>query len=320
VNSRCCDRLTIAAGIWSRSAAVIDPQHSVDTFRWSAKEACRTRLAEFAPNQSRTHDRVRRRSEGTSVPVAKRPSVLINRLLMNRLLINRLRCDAGRSQPAILAELRRVILEGGVPPGTPIPVDQVAETFGVSRIPVRESLSTLIGEGLVDHRPHSGYLVAQLTVEEFKGLYTVRGVLEKAALAAAVGQATDADDAIASAALGALDEALQNNDYRAYHVQSRRFHLALVTPSRMRPLLAMLESAWNVTEPFQPMARIDDGERVELHAEHREMLNHFRARDTQSLLVVAGRHLDHLDTSIATLPVDTGLFMETDSGPEWGRG
>ncbi len=214
------------------------------------------------------------------------------------------------SQTAILAELRRVILEGGVPPGTPIPVDQVAEAFGVSRIPVRESLRTLIGEGLVDHQPHSGYLVAQLTAEEFRGLYTVRGVLERAALAAAAGQATTADDQIAVSALDALDTAMQDNDYHAYHVESRRFHLALVTPSRMRPLLGMLESVWNVTEPFQPMTLIGDGQRRLLHAEHREMLDHFLARDSDALLAVAGRHLDHLDSSIAALPADLGLFSE----------
>ena len=32
-------------------------------------------------------------------------------------------------------------------------------------------------------------------------------------------------------------------DHREYSVQSRRFHLALVAPSRMRPLLAMLENS-----------------------------------------------------------------------------
>ena len=226
-------------------------------------------------------------------------------------LTRHLRCEQGlHSQAAILAELRRVILEGGVPPGTPIPVDQVATAFGVSRIPVRESLRTLIGEGLVDHRPHSGYLVAQLTAEEFRGLYTVRGVLERAALASAAGQATAADDEIAVAALEALDEAMRHNDFHAYHVESRRFHLALVTPSRMRPLLGMLESVWNVTEPFQPMTLIGDDQRRLLHAEHRDMLDHFLARDTDALLTVAGRHLDHLDSSIAALPADLGLFSE----------
>ncbi|WP_255498210.1 GntR family transcriptional regulator [Nakamurella sp. PAMC28650] len=232
-------------------------------------------------------------------------------------LIGRLHCDADtHSQAAILAELRRVILEGGVPPGTPIPVDQVAETFGVSRIPVRESLRTLIGEGLVDHRPHAGYLVAQLTVEEFQGLYTVRGVLEKAALSCAVGQATRLDDEAAMDALTALDKAMRDNDYRGYHVQSRRFHLALVTPSRMRPLLGMLESAWNVTEPFQPMARIEDDHRRLLHAEHRAMLDHFLARDAEALLAVASVHLDHLDTSIAAMPAGHGLFTESERRTE----
>lgn len=173
---------------------------------------------------------------------------------------------------------------------------------------MRESLRTLIGEWLVDHRPHAGYLVAQLTAEEFQGLYTVRGILEKAALVAAVEQADAGDDERAQEALHGLDRALADEDHREYSAQSRRFHLALVTPSRMRPLLAMLELAWNVTEPFQPMSLISTEQRRQLHAEHGAMLERFLARDAQALLRVAGRHLDHLDSSIAGLFSDPGLF------------
>ncbi|BBY58018.1 hypothetical protein MSAR_11540 [Mycolicibacterium sarraceniae] len=53
----------------------------------------------------------------------------------------------GRRQQAILDELRRVILDGTTSPGTPIPLAEVADLFGVSQIPARESLKTLIGEG-----------------------------------------------------------------------------------------------------------------------------------------------------------------------------
>ena len=38
----------------------------------------------------------------------------------------------GSPQQAILDELRRVILDGAAPPGTPIPLGEVAELFGVS--------------------------------------------------------------------------------------------------------------------------------------------------------------------------------------------
>jgi DNA-binding GntR family transcriptional regulator len=214
----------------------------------------------------------------------------------------------GRPQQAILDELRRAILSGEVPPGSPIPVDEAADLFGVSRIPIRESLKTLIGEGLVDHQPRAGYTVARLTLAELSELYIVRGVLERAALAAAVAKAGPRDDELASAALAALDAAIRADDYPGYQRESRRFHVALMTPSRMHRLLHMIESVWNITEPFQPMAHITDLARGELHAEHREMLRAFLARDAAALQAAAGNHQHHLEESIAALPDDSGLF------------
>jgi len=214
----------------------------------------------------------------------------------------------GRPQQAILDELRRAILSGEVPPGSPIPVDEAADLFGVSRIPIRESLKTLIGEGLVDHQPRAGYTVARLTLAELSELYIVRGVLERAALAAAVAQADVQDDQRATAALDALDAAIRADDYLAYQRESRSFHVALMTPSRMHRLLHMVESVWNITEPFQPMAHITDLARGELHAEHREMLRAFLARDAAALQAAAGNHQHHLEESIAALPDDSGLF------------
>lgn len=216
----------------------------------------------------------------------------------------------GLSQHAILDEIRRAILTGDVPPGSPIPVDDTAELFGVSRIPIRETLKTLIGEGLVDHQPRAGYTVASLTTAEFREIYVVRGVLEMAALKAAVENATTADDQLATQALEALDHALAAQDYRAYQRESRRFHLALVTPSRMPRLLHMIELVWNITEPIQPMTHITDAHRIELHGEHRDMLLAFTERNARGLLEASRGHLDNLDAVVAELPTATGLFTE----------
>ena len=85
----------------------------------------------------------------------QRRSALLDHLVADR---------AGSSQQAVLGELRRAILDGGVPPGTPIPLAEVAEVFGVSQIPVREALKTLVaandvleqavrdGDGVAYHR------------------------------------------------------------------------------------------------------------------------------------------------------------------------
>ncbi|HEX6357701.1 GntR family transcriptional regulator [Actinophytocola sp.] len=233
------------------------------------------------------------------MPGPRRRSALIAQLLQE---------PAVTSQAAILAELRRCLLDGGVPPGTPIPPDEVAAVFGVSRIPVRESLKTLIGEGLVEHRPNAGYTVAKLTPAELRELYLVREVLETAALNAAVGAATAADDAHAREAHGALEDAISSGDVRGYHRESRRFHFALVRPCGMHRLLTMFESAWNITEPVQPMAHLSVAGRTTLHRDHGEMLAAFERRDAAALLRVAGEHHRRLEASLATLPEHTGLF------------
>ncbi|HEX8868370.1 MAG TPA: GntR family transcriptional regulator [Lentzea sp.] len=218
----------------------------------------------------------------------------------------------GGPQAAILEELRRCLLDGGVPPGTAIPLDEVAQVFGVSRIPVREALKTLIGEGLVEHQPNFGYRVAKLTTRELHELYVVREVLEIAALTAAVAQATARDDAEATATHEALGRAIAAHDVRGYHRDSRRFHLALVRPCGMHRLLAMLESAWNTTEPVQPMAHVSDGTKAEMHHDHGEMLAAFLARDSERLVTAARAHHGRLRESLAEVPRHTGLFVDTE--------
>ncbi|WP_066905100.1 GntR family transcriptional regulator [Millisia brevis] len=214
----------------------------------------------------------------------------------------------GGSGAEILDEIRRAILHGGVPPGSLIPVGEVATVFGVSPIPIREALKTLQGEGLVQHTPRGGYAVAQLTAQELRELYIVRESLEIAALAAAVPAAGDAERAEARRVHEAMSGALEAQDPLAYHRLSREFHIALVRPSRMVRLLHMLDSAWNVTEPVQPMVHVTAENRHRLHADHAEMLDAFVSGDEDALLAAAKEHNRRLNAVLTTLPTDIGLL------------
>lgn len=228
-----------------------------------------------------------------------RRSVLLECLIAER---------AGTSQDGVLGELRRAILDGGVPPGTLIPLAEVAEVFGVSQIPIREALKTLVAEGLVAHRRNGGYTVALLTAQELREMYIVRETLESASLTAAVHNATDTDRATAVIANQRLEQAILDGDAAAYHRGSRQFHAALTGPSRMHRLLHMLEAAWNVTEPVQSMVHVSPGDRAVLHEDHRAMLEAFLAGDVDALLAVSEQHAARLNAVIATLPRDTGLL------------
>jgi DNA-binding GntR family transcriptional regulator len=214
----------------------------------------------------------------------------------------------GTVHEVILEQLRSVILAGQAPPGAAINVDDVAERFVVSRIPVRESLKTLIGEGLVDHEPRAGYRVAQLTRTELGELYVVREALENAALSVAVANARPEHDADVDASYHALTAAIGAHDARGHHLQSRRFHLALASPCGMHRLLSMFEAAWNITEPQQPMSHVTAEMTALLHDDHREMTEAFHARDSAALLAASSLHYRRLQEVVAALP-PAGLLI-----------
>lgn len=210
--------------------------------------------------------------------------------------------------PHVLGDLRAAILGGVEPPGTLIPIDEVARFFGVSQIPVREALKVLAGEDLVDHVPKVGYSVAKLTFREFRELYEVRRALEVAALQVAVERAEPEDDEVVRRANADMQHAVIARDERAYHVASREFHVALIRPSQMVRLVHMYEAAWNITEPARPMARVPELGRTVFVEDHGRMAAAFHARDADRLIAECDLHYAHLSSGLAAFADDPDAF------------
>lgn len=76
-------------------------------------------------------------------------------------------------------ELRRAIRSGALVPGDRLVERQLVETLGISHIPIREALSRLADEGLVDRIPRQGARVAGLKQVEIEELSSLRTVLEE---------------------------------------------------------------------------------------------------------------------------------------------
>lgn len=198
------------------------------------------------------------------------------------------------TQQAVLGELRRCINDGELRPGAVIRPDTVAAALQVSRIPVREALKILEGEGLVTHRPHTGYAVRSLSPEELAEVYWLRALLEGEALGRALAQATDEDRAAAREACAAAEDALAQGDVNAFSEHARRFHTLVLGPCRMPRLLRLLEGLWDATESYRPARYMGTRERADLQAEHRKMLDAFLAGDGPRLSDATNEHREHL--------------------------
>lgn len=68
--------------------------------------------------------------------------------------------------PGIASALKDRILSGELQPGTPLHQVALAETLGVSLIPLREALRIMEADGLVEFVAHKGVRVAEVRSEE----------------------------------------------------------------------------------------------------------------------------------------------------------
>jgi DNA-binding GntR family transcriptional regulator len=84
--------------------------------------------------------------------------------------------------PTVVDRLRVDILSGELAQGQRLTEDQLSERYGVSRIPIREALTLLHGEGYVERAPFKHTFVAVLSPEEAGGLFEARAALEEAAI------------------------------------------------------------------------------------------------------------------------------------------
>lgn len=78
--------------------------------------------------------------------------------------------------------LKDQILTARLTPGQPLSIVDLAGQLGVSRTPVKDALSRLSVEGLVEELPRRGYFVARLNAQEVAELLDVRLILELAAV------------------------------------------------------------------------------------------------------------------------------------------
>ena len=152
-----------------------------------------------------------------------------------------------RASDRAYATLLDEIQSGALPPGAVLAEVEQATRLGVSRTPLREALSRLAADGLVEQASPRVTVVAGIDADDIRALFAVRRALEEmgARLAAAAADravfgelaaefaaAEPAGDADAYYALiarfdAALDEAVAN-EYLASSLRMVRTHLVRV--------------------------------------------------------------------------------------------
>lgn len=188
--------------------------------------------------------------------------------------------------------LRQRIVRGELAPGARITEEALAEEFSVSRGPVRDALTQLSFEKLVEvQRPRGVYIVG-LTRDDVDQLYSLRGALEQLALSRAMRVDDDERWTAMEAAVGRMGEAADAGDHAAFVAADLEFHsqiYALADHPR-------LEGAWNQYLPtFTALLEVTINHDEDLHessGDHVTLMDVMRSGTPSQAAKVLSAHLD----------------------------
>ncbi len=203
--------------------------------------------------------------------------------------------DDKTAKGRVYQEIKERIINGVYGGGRQLRQEELAEEFGVSRIPVREVLIQLDGEGLVEMHPYRGAVVSPLSSEEAKELFEIRYILESAALRFSSERMTERDYLDMEVL---LDDAEAESDAFSRTEKNRTFHSKLYGYCGRPRLLEMIDGLHSGVDRYlRVYLRLMDYQQDSTEA-HREMLKACREGRLDEACRLLKKHLDEASDRI----------------------
>jgi DNA-binding GntR family transcriptional regulator len=190
---------------------------------------------------------------------------------------------------ALADALRSRVLSGEIAPGTTLPEQEIAASYGVARPTVREALATLVHEGLLRRERNRSAYVPEVTLADLDDLMYVRRPLEDLMARAMAGH----DVPQAEAALHRMAALPADSPWSETVAEHMALHQALIEAvgsPRLERLYGVLAA-----ETRLGLVRLREvyKDRDVLIREHRELLEAIANGPGESARAAMAAHLSH---------------------------
>ncbi|GAA2085074.1 GntR family transcriptional regulator [Aeromicrobium tamlense] len=187
-----------------------------------------------------------------------------------------------------LTEIRQMIISGTLLPGQKVHQGEIAAQLNVSRIPVREALSTLQAEGVLDYKPNTGFTVARFSGEDLAEIYLMRRLLETEVVRTVDLAAVDVDE------LKRLNDHLKtlsaNTDPDEWQSTNFDFHFLIFEPSPLKLVREEIRRLWYMSSFYRSLYIQQADSRLRVHEDHDKIIEAVKARDNEALIKLSDEH------------------------------
>ncbi|MES2483520.1 MAG: GntR family transcriptional regulator [Pseudomonadota bacterium] len=204
------------------------------------------------------------------------------------------------------------VATGKLLPGTHLDEIELAQRYGVSRTPIREAISLLAGEGLVEIRPRRGAVVASVTPRRLLEMFEVMAELEGMCARLAARRITDPDlEKLLSAHQECL-AAAEKKSSDEYFYANERFHQAIYAAAQNHFLMEQATALQRRLRPYRRLQLRVRNRMQNSFDEHQVILDAIQAGDAARVtdamkahVTVQGERFTDLLASLPTLQADT---------------
>lgn len=193
---------------------------------------------------------------------------------------------------ALVENIRDEIIRGHIRPGERLRLEEIAERYAVSTMPVREALRQLDAEGLVEIFPHRGAMVRILSAAELEDIYDTRATLEEMATCLAVPHLTRAIFEELTTCLTTMDN--HPEDVLLLNKLNERFHSTLYAPSGRRHLCEMINVLRRRSQHYYHAYMVDLGGMAQSQAEHWVILETCQKGEAERTGIMMRQHVERV--------------------------
>ncbi len=217
-----------------------------------------------------------------------------------------------RHSQSLREAIEEQIATGVLLPGARLEENELAARFGVSRTPVREALRLLVGEGLVETRPHRGSVVARMSPQRLVEMFEVMAEFEAMCARLAARRMSPDDLAVLAKAHDACRDAARSNDSDAYFYANEGFHFAIYAGAHNAFLAEQAAALQRKLRPYRRLQLRVRGRVRRSFDEHQGIVDALTAGDAaaaaerlRSHVVVQGERFADLIASLGRLEAES---------------
>ena len=188
-------------------------------------------------------------------------------------------------------QIKEWIVRYHLKPGARLQVSDLAHALHMSQTPVREALSMLEKEHLIEREPQKGFRVSTLTIQGIEDLYDLRTALEVLAVRQAARRMSASDRNRLGRLLAEVGRHVQDRDKARMLELEQDFHVIILEASGNKPLAdlgrAILDRIWII----QNINLLTTDHLKDAHPQHMDVFGAIEAGDARRAALLMERHL-----------------------------